>query len=214
MSFTKNKSTAAFFLLFLWANMLSQCNPSKDEIGIYRKKRSITYEIYHPAWKDTFSFGTKDYDTGFPFIHDTRRNTLYLFDNYVEIYKINGLDGSLIDTIEVVSKHGKYRPYEKNKLIYAYPALFYYYDEIIVHYDISGAFTEKAYYLDSMNNEIDNRYPVGGYKGSFYIDSVRIVPPDKIWVRMSNAIDLTEDMVFKVNSEMSDTVIYSTYIVR
>lgn len=208
------KSNVAFFLSFLWVIMLTQCNPSKEEIGIYRKNRSVTYEIYHPAWKDTFYFGTKDYDTGFPLIHDSRRNILFLFDNYVDIYKINGLDGSLIDKVNIVGKYGKYSPYEKNKLIYAYPALFYYYDELIVHYDISGAFIEKAYYFDSLSNEIDKRYPEGGYTASFYIDSVRLVPPDKIWVRMSNAIDLTEDMIFKVNAEMSDTVIYSTYIVR
>lgn len=194
--------------------LLFYCKGKSDrieKIEFHRNEKSIKYELRREGWHDDFMFATRDYDSGIQYLEDRQRNTLFIFDSCADIYKLNSENGILIDTINIVGRYGYYRNSQKNKLLYAYPALFYYYDEVLVHLDMD--FNVKAYYLDSMSQVIDARFP-NGYLYELYIDSVRLMPPDKVWVRMNDEHGNIEVMIFGVNATMEAPVIYSTYIFR
>ena len=190
----------------------SSCgNDKADGLTFYKGEKSIEYKMYRTGWKDTFSIHTRNYDSGIAFLEDKKRGDIIVFDNLHLIQKIESETGKLIDTVCIVCRYGKYKNTQKNKLLYAYPALFYYYDEVLVHLDME--FNVQAYYLDSISQVIDARYS-NGYRYEMYIDSVRLMPPDKVWVRMNDEHGNIEVMIFGVNATMEAPVIYSTYIFR
>jgi len=195
---------------FIFMGMFSCTNKENDTIEFYRKNRSIMYEVWQKEWRDTFKFGTDDYDTGIPFILDTTRNLLFIFDNALFLYKINSQTGLLIDSIDLLSGYTYRMSPQSNKLLYAYPALFFYH-ETILHFDMD--FNFRAKYIDSIDQERKKRYPETIPFG-LYLDSVRIILPDKIWVRLNDQHGCIEEMIFGVAAQMEPPVIHSTYIVR
>jgi len=168
------------------------------------------YEVWQKEWRDTFKFGTRDYDTGIPFILDNSRNLLFIFDNLSDLYKINFQSGMLIDSINLLSGYTYTMSPQSNKLLYAYPALFFYH-ETILHFDID--FNFRAKYIDSINQEIINRFPET-IPFNLDLDSVHIILPDKLWVRLNDQQGCIEEMIFSVNAKMEAPVIHSTFIVR
>ncbi|OWY22466.1 hypothetical protein C7N43_08645 [Sphingobacteriales bacterium UPWRP_1] len=205
------KNTTSNLLLLLSLILVACGNKENDSIQFYRKNQSIIYEVWQKDWKDTFKFGTDDYDTGIPYIEDTNRKLLFIFDNALFLYKINSQTGTLLDSVNMLSEYTYSMAPQNNKLLYSYPALFYYHTEVVLHLDMDfGLITN---YLDSMTQELRARFP-NGYRYELYIDSVRLMPPDKVWVRMNDEHGNIEVMIFGVNATMEAPVIYSTYIFR
>ncbi|QQS28123.1 MAG: hypothetical protein IPM47_14780 [Sphingobacteriales bacterium] len=205
------KKTYTYIIgLFIFIVLFSCSNKENDTIEFYRKNRSIMYEVWQKEWRDTFKFGTRDYDTGIPFILDNSRNLLFIFDNLSDLYKINFQSGMLIDSINLLSGYTYTMSPQSNKLLYAYPALFFYH-ETILHFDID--FNFRAKYIDSINQEIINRFPET-IPFNLDLDSVHIILPDKLWVRLNDQQGCIEEMIFSVNAKMEAPVIHSTFIVR
>lgn len=198
-------------MLILLSVLLFACN-SKDSnaIEFHRKNRSIFYEVWHKNWEDTIKFGTYDYDTGVSLTLDTSRNLLFIFSNAFNLYKINSQAGIFLDSVNMLSGYTYLMAPQRNKLLYAYPALFFYH-ETILHLDMD--FNLRANYLDSISTELKNRLP-DGYYYEYYIDSTNIILPNKLWIRLNDYHGCLEEMVFGVSVQMEPPVIHSIYIVR
>ena len=205
-----NKLLVCVFVLLSLIVLFSCKEKENNTIEFYRKNRSIVYEIWQKDWRDTFKFVTRDYDTGIPYIVDTNRNMLFFFNNALDLYKLNAKTGMLLDSVDLISRYTYRMSPERNKLLYAYPALFFYH-ETVLHLDMN--FNLKAKYLDSINRELENRYPETLPFG-LDLDSVNIILPDKLWVRLNDYNGCTEEMIFGVSVPMEPPVIHSTYIVR
>lgn len=208
---TTKKPEFIFVVFFLLIVGLKCSNDNSDGIIFQRDTHSVKYQLWKSGWHDTLAIYTSNYDSGISYIEDALRKKIILFDNYGDLIKINSETGIIEDTMCIVCRYWKFRNTKKNKLLYAYPALFYYHDEVLVHLDME--FNVQAYYLDSMSQVIDARYP-NGYRYEMYIDSVRLLPPDKVWVRKNDRHGNVEVMIFGVNATMEAPVIYSTYIFR
>jgi len=201
---------AILFLFFVILFSFACKNKENNTIEFYRKPQSVTYEVWYKGWQDTFKFVTRDYDTGIPYILDTSRNFLFFFDNMLDLYKLNIETGILLDSVDLISRYTYRMAPERNKLLYAYPALFFYH-ETVLHLDMG--LNLKAKYLDSINRELENRYPETLPFG-LDLDSVNIILPNKLWVRLNDYNGCTEEMIFGVSVPMEPPVIHSTYIVR
>lgn len=202
-----------FCSIFLTTMLLLSCkNNSKDNnIQFSRENRSTIYEVHQIDWKDTFRFPTTDYDTGIPYILDTSRNILFIFDNMLFLYKLNSKFGIVMDSVNLLSGYTYRMAPERNKLLYAYPNLFFYHEENILQFDTNFNLIFK--YGDSIYTELTKRLPYGYYH-AYYIDSTNIILPDKLWVRLNDYHGCTEEMIFGVSVQMEPPVIHSTYIVR
>ena len=210
-SFGMEKNSTYNLLLFLIVIFFG-CNDEKNNsIEFYRENKSIVYEVWQKAWRDTFKVGTGEYDTGIPCIVDKSRNLLFIFDNALFLYKINSQIGTLLDSINLLSRYTYRMAPQDNKLLYSYPALFFYHKETIIHLDMD--FNLRANYLDSISTELKNRLP-DGYYYEYYIDSTNVILPNKLWIRLNDYHGCLEEMVFGVSVQMEPPVIHSIYIVR
>lgn len=207
-----NKGVNVVILVCFSSLVFLKCtNDDSDKLIFLRGEKSVEYQMWRMGWEDTALIITDNYNSGISYLEDNLRGQIFIFDNSLHLLKVDSKTGLLADSLCIICRYWKHRDTKKNKLLYAYPALFYYHNEELIHLDMD--FNVKADYSDSLITEEYRRFP-NGHTYELFIDSVWLMPPDKVWVRMNDEHGNIEVMIFGVNTTMEAPVIYSTYIFR